>query len=574
MGDSQQAADVDAEAERLYIRRHGVHVTLEELVGEMLRLRPADPLSWIAMRLLSLRGVSQQMEKVLEVCIERKNVDDQFREVMAPLLGFPEAAAGSNASSQHGRPATLASASSMSDVQRDAPRGSMGAIAARKQKQINARACTVCGRDDRPGEQRAKGFKCHQCVGLPSNPYYVKQIEEAQKVIKGRDEEGGFVMNDYTIMAQLGQGSYGKVRLCEHNVSKQLYAVKCLSKANIIKAFCSGNPTAQRDEALKSIREEIKIMKKLEHPNIIRIYGTMESESELMIVMEYLEGGQVYPSTFPAPPMPVRKLKRVIVGIAKGLDFLHNNGVIHRDIKPDNILTDKRGNVKLADFGVSAEAEGETGEVHGFAGSPVFMAPELFEDSASAIEGEPTDVWSFGITVYAMAFGYLPKNFALSTNVQELGASICKAEIVFDHENPMVNDLLSKMLDRDPHARATLPQVCDHEMLRDVRIVKGHPVETVELSMKWDEPTATITLGPDGAGDTEGRDTMARFMRESKDQFQVITVNPYEVSLYDLSRDPRRRVRDAAPQVKSPKRPGREIEEEEWDSDDLEEEGM
>eukprot|EP01062_Namystynia_karyoxenos_P064667 TRINITY_DN576_c0_g5_i1.p1 TRINITY_DN576_c0_g5~~TRINITY_DN576_c0_g5_i1.p1 ORF type:complete len:578 (+),score=153.40 TRINITY_DN576_c0_g5_i1:89-1822(+) len=577
MGDSQQQAEAEAEAERLYIRRHGVHVTLEELVGDMLRLRPPDPLAYIAMRLLSLRGVSQEMEKVLEVCIERKTIDDQFREVIRPLIGLPADGAEGASSSANSRQqvalgASTVSAPSLADSQ--GPGRGSGTIAARKQKQISARACTVCGRDDRPGEQRAKGFKCHQCVGLPSNPYYVKQIEEAQKVFKGRDEEGGFVMNDYTIMAQLGQGSYGKVRLCEHNLSKQLYAVKCLSKANIIKAFCSGNPTANREDALKSIREEIKIMKKLEHPNIIRIYGTMESDSELMIVMEYLEGGQVFPSSFPAPPLKVRKLKRIIVGIAKGLDFLHNNGVIHRDIKPDNILTDKRGNVKLADFGVSTEAEGATGQVTGFAGSPAFMAPELFEESASAIEGEPTDVWSFGITVYCMTFGHLPKSFASTTNVQELGASIRKTEIVFNHSCELLNDLLSRMLDKDPHQRATLPQICDHELLKDVRIVKGHPVETVELSMKWDEPTGTITLGCSSDGDPEGCETMKRFMRESKDQFQVITVNPYEVSLYDISRDPRRRVQEKAPAKPAKPKPGSRIEEEDWDSDDLEEEGM
>eukprot|EP01062_Namystynia_karyoxenos_P064664 TRINITY_DN576_c0_g3_i1.p1 TRINITY_DN576_c0_g3~~TRINITY_DN576_c0_g3_i1.p1 ORF type:complete len:249 (+),score=92.37 TRINITY_DN576_c0_g3_i1:73-747(+) len=207
------------QAERLYIRRHGVHVTIEELVGEMLRLRPADPLAFIAMRLLSRRGVSQEMEKVLEVCVERKAIDDQFREVIAPLIG-PAAAGSPSRAEDRSLIASETSSSNPADPLES--RASTSSIAARKQKEISARACTVCGRDDRPGEQRAKGFKCHQCVGLPSNPYFVKQIEEAQRLIKGRDEDGGFVMNDYTIMAQLGQGSYGKVLLCEHDVSKQL----------------------------------------------------------------------------------------------------------------------------------------------------------------------------------------------------------------------------------------------------------------------------------------------------------------------------------------------------------------
>lgn len=449
----------------------------------------------------------------------------------------------------------------------------MGGVAARKQKQISARACTVCGRDDRPGEQRAKGFKCHECVGIPSNPLFVKQIEEAQKVIKGRDEEGGFVMNEYTLLLMLGQGSYGKVRLCEHNISKQLYAVKCLSKLSICKAYMSGNPTANREDGLKAIRDEIKIMKKLEHPNIIRIYGTMESDSEMMVVMEYLEGGPVYPSEFPATPMTLRKFKRVMVGISKGLDFLHNNNIIHRDIKPDNILCDKRGNVKLADFGMSAEAEGETAQVKGFAGSPMFMAPELFDEAANSVAGEPSDIWSFGITAYAMALGDLPPNFTQS-NVQELGTSIRETEIPFTHSDERVNSLLRIMLTKDPSERATIQQIVDHELLQDVRIIKGHPVENVELSLQWDKASETIKLGADQSGDTEGKETLAKFFTDSKDQFQIISVNPYEVSLYDISRDPRRKTREKEKPKDDTAADALEIEEEDWDSDDLEEEGM
>eukprot|EP01065_Artemidia_motanka_P029869 TRINITY_DN35937_c0_g1_i1.p1 TRINITY_DN35937_c0_g1~~TRINITY_DN35937_c0_g1_i1.p1 ORF type:complete len:583 (+),score=134.04 TRINITY_DN35937_c0_g1_i1:58-1749(+) len=558
----------DPDQERTYIRRNRVHIVLEELVSDTLRLRPQDPLLYIAMRLLSLKGIIQPMEDLIKASLEKKPHEDDWRDFVASQCGLrsgPQQTA-SLRSLPTDAPATPTLSESLKGV-------SMAtSIAARKQRQISARACTVCGRDDRPGEQRSKGFKCHECVGIPSNPYFVKQIEEAGKVIKGRDEDGGFVMNDYTIMAQLGQGSYGKVRLCEHNISKQAYAVKCLSKTSIIKAYTSGNPTAQREDALRAIRDEIKIMKKLEHPNIIRIYGTMESDSEMMVVMEYLEGGPVYPSVFPAEPMKLRRLKRCIVGIAKGLDFLHNNGIIHRDIKPDNILTDKRGNVKLADFGMSVEAEGETGQVRGFAGSPVFMAPELFDTESAAIEGEPTDVWSFGVTLYCMAFGRLPPNFVLSSQLGELGASIRETEIPFDHASAGVNSLLQKMLTKEPRARISLQQICDSDLLRDVRIVKGHPVETIELGLKWDEKTESISLGPDAAGDPEGQQTFSRFMTDSGKYFQIITVNPYEVSLYDLSRDPRRRDRGGS----APKRQQREsmIEEEDWDSDDLEEEGM
>ena len=107
--------------------------------------------------------------------------------------------------------------------------GSPSSGKSRKTRTITARACVVCGRDDRAGEVRAKGFKCHECVGLPSNQHFVREID-TDALVKGRDEDGLFVINDYTIIKNLGKGAYGKVRLCSHNHSNQSYAVKCLAK--------------------------------------------------------------------------------------------------------------------------------------------------------------------------------------------------------------------------------------------------------------------------------------------------------------------------------------------------------
>ena len=469
--------------------KHDLHIVLETLVGEALAERPDDPLVFIAAKLMSMREVPALMGELLRDVVQRKVVgDDDCRTYLQERLASPADTAIPDTaiplaplSSDASLTKNLSiSDHSLSPISPNSHVRSASTGANRAKKVISARACSVCGRDDRPGDQRKSGFKCFECVGLPSNPQFKKEIEEAQGLLKGRDSDGSFALNEYRIIRTIGQGSYGKVRLCVHNKSNQNYAIKFLSKDKLSKKIMSGNPNADNKEGIKKIRDEITIMKQLQHPNIIQIYGTMESESEIMIIMEHLEG-QIYPSTYPQKPIPLRKLKRYIVGITNGLQFLHEKHIVHRDIKPDNILLDKKDNVKLADFGVSAfAAEGVEGlMVEGFAGSPFFMPPEQFGSGCAAVEGPSGDVWSFGITLYAMAMGELPS--FKGTNVQDLGVSIQNTDILFNHESDLLNDLMRKMLQKDPQERATVDQILCHELLRDVRIVKGHPVETVWL---------------------------------------------------------------------------------------------
>eukprot|EP01062_Namystynia_karyoxenos_P064666 TRINITY_DN576_c0_g4_i2.p1 TRINITY_DN576_c0_g4~~TRINITY_DN576_c0_g4_i2.p1 ORF type:complete len:595 (+),score=144.38 TRINITY_DN576_c0_g4_i2:87-1871(+) len=423
----------------------------------------------------------------------------------------------------------------------------------RQVHEISARACVVCGRDDRPGEQRSKGFKCHTCVGLPSNPAFVQMIAETAQLKKGRDQSGGFVFNDYTIVANLGQGAFGKVRLCEHNVSKQLYAVKCLSKELLrVRAKRAAGQDALRQEGgaakkppvdpMQRIRDEVSIMSRLWHPNCIRIYGAMESDDEMMIVMEYLEGGQVFPSEYPCAPMPLHKFQRYATAIARGLDYLHDQRIVHRDIKPENVLLDKNGNLKLCDFGVSTRCDdSESFRVTGFSGTAAFMPPEAFE--ADSMEGEATDVWSFGVTLYAMAFGRLPP--FEGDNLREIGESIKHAEIPLGHAEPLVDDLLRRMLARDPTKRITLDGVLEHPLLAPVRIVKGHPVEIMNVQIVYDKELQQFSIRPD-EGDDRGARALVKYLEQSTGPFQIIQGNPYNVSLYDVARDPRRQRREPA----------------------------
>ncbi|KAJ9465851.1 CBL-interacting serine/threonine-protein kinase 15 [Diplonema papillatum] len=457
------------------------------------------------------------------------------------------------------------------EVQRDSPDSPFNDTAKsvgdkvhanRKAVKIAARACVVCFRDDRPGEVRAKGFKCHDCVGLPSKSNFVRLLDTQEQLVKGRDVDGMFIINDYTVIRNLGQGAHGKVRLCSHNKSNQSYAVKFLSKERIKEhrfpnylrsttspptspILQSGN--AHRDP-VSSAKDEVAIMARLSHPNIIQLYGTMESSGELMILMEYLEGGQIFPDTYPSEPIPVGRLQKYVKGIARGLDYLHSNGIIHRDIKPANILLDKRDNVKLADFGVSAQQDSaaESFRVCGFVGTPSFMSPEIFS-SSGAVEGEATDVWAFAVTLYIMAFGDMPFT---GFNLSELGQNIAKKPLTFKHKNASLNSLLKGMMDRNVANRMSIDKILLHGFVNSVRIVKGHPVETLTVDLDWSSAEGRMQVGkPTDEEEDRGRQVFRDFFDKSGRGFQITQGNDYSITLYDNLRDPLRKNSRTIPQL-------------------------
>ncbi|KAJ7111911.1 kinase-like domain-containing protein, partial [Mycena epipterygia] len=171
------------------------------------------------------------------------------------------------------------------------------------------------------------------------------------------------------------------------------------------------------------IRREIAIMKKCDHPNIVKFYSFIDDQmsASICLIMEYMEGGELQWTTDGGEPyLTMDQARRCMRDVVLGLEYLHLQGIIHRDIKPSNIMwTADRSHVKIGDFGVAHLASNDPTDVDGprHAGTPAFLAPEI-APGGDAPMGEVTpavDLWALGVTLFCMLFGRMPFEPAAAT---------------------------------------------------------------------------------------------------------------------------------------------------------------
>eukprot|EP01125_Pyxidicula_operculata_P017905 TRINITY_DN6324_c0_g1_i3.p1 TRINITY_DN6324_c0_g1~~TRINITY_DN6324_c0_g1_i3.p1 ORF type:complete len:1458 (-),score=499.55 TRINITY_DN6324_c0_g1_i3:1446-5765(-) len=194
----------------------------------------------------------------------------------------------------------------------------------------------------------------------------------------------------FQLLHVIGKGGRGVVYKGLDISNASAVAVKQVSLAGIPK------------EELKGIMSEIKLLKKLEHPNIVKYVDSVQTDNSLFIVLEFVENGSLADITKEVGRFPEPLIVIYISQILEGLDYLHEQGVIHRDIKGANILSTKDGTVKLADFGVATNTTDDTGHA---LGSPYWMAPEIIELNGSSTK---SDIWSLGCTIVELITGKPP----------------------------------------------------------------------------------------------------------------------------------------------------------------------
>ncbi|CBQ69711.1 related to calcium/calmodulin dependent protein kinase C [Sporisorium reilianum SRZ2] len=314
---------------------------------------------------------------------------------------------------------------------------------------------------------------------------------------KSKDlDDGSTVINQYKVTDTIGRGAYGTVRKAELVEDPDVkFAVKEFGKTRLRKTHRSeklrkptreraaarpanrSDPTnagsnaqqAEQDELkdpLTLIRHEIAILKKLHHPHVVKLFEVLDdpSKDSLYMVFEYCPDGTVIDVKLNhrVQPLPEDVARLYFVQILMGIEYLHENEIVHRDIKPDNILlSDDRKTCKIVDFGVS-EMFLKPGDdtMQKSAGSPAFMSPELCTAGHAEYHGKADDVWSFGVTLYCMVVGHLPFD---KDNFYEMYESIKNDEPDYpDHLSADLKDLLQKIFIKDPEQRITVPQMRDH----------------------------------------------------------------------------------------------------------------
>ncbi|XP_037122314.1 NUAK family SNF1-like kinase 1 [Syngnathus acus] len=249
----------------------------------------------------------------------------------------------------------------------------------------------------------------------------------------------------YELMETLGKGTYGKVKKAVDRASLQTVAIKTIRKERI---------TDDLDKI--HIQREIEITSSLQHSYIIRFLEVFESRDKIVIVMEYASKGELYDYILGKGKLAETEARSIFRQITSAVHYCHKNGVVHRDLKLENILLDQDLNVKLADFGLSNQYQRGT-LLQTFCGSPLYAAPEIV--SGLPYQGPEVDCWALGVLLYALVYSSMPFDGVSHSILKE---QICHGR--YRRPNPpsdacaLIDWLLTVRVDE----RATIEDVANH----------------------------------------------------------------------------------------------------------------
>ncbi len=249
------------------------------------------------------------------------------------------------------------------------------------------------------------------------------------------------------IPAELGKGSFGRVYLVTHNITKKKYALKVINKRKLIQTY--GN--------CQLIKNEVEIHSKLNHRNIIRLYNMHETNDEFQILLEYADKGNLFSLIQKDNGFNESKAYEYFIQMVNAVYFLHQNNIIHRDIKPENILLGENDLLKLCDFGWAKELT--INKRSTFCGTMEYMAPEIMGNEKYDFS---VDVWSLGILLYELIMGHSPFRSKKDRNIV---IKIKLHDLVFDKNKNLSQeciDLIKGLLDSNPLTRLRLKDIFEH----------------------------------------------------------------------------------------------------------------
>ncbi|XP_069016920.1 MAP/microtubule affinity-regulating kinase 3a isoform X9 [Embiotoca jacksoni] len=333
----------------------------------------------------------------------------------------------------------------------------------------------------------------------------------ARTGVRSRSSDEQPHVGNYRLLKTIGKGNFAKVKLARHMLTGREVAIKIIDKTQL-------NPNS-----LQKLFREVRIMKILNHPNIVKLFEVIETDRTLYLVMEYASGGEVFDYLVAHGRMKEKEARAKFRQIVSAVQYCHQKHIVHRDLKAENLLLDADMNIKIADFGFSNEFT-MGNKLDTFCGSPPYAAPELFQ--GKKYDGPEVDVWSLGVILYTLVSGSLPFDgqnlkelrervlrgkyripFYMSTDCENLlkrflvlnPAKRGTLEVREDAENQIMKDRwINAGFEEDELKPYTEPELDIMDQKRiDVMVGMGYNLEGIQESlakMKYDEVTATYLL--------------------------------------------------------------------------------
>ncbi|XP_050996063.1 serine/threonine-protein kinase DCLK3 [Acomys russatus] len=266
------------------------------------------------------------------------------------------------------------------------------------------------------------------------------------------------VEKHYDIGRVIGDGNFAIVKECKHRGSKQAYAMKIIDKSKL----------KGKEDIVDS---EILIIQSLSHPNIVKLHEVYETEVEIYLIMEYVQGGDLFDAIIESVKFPEAEAAVMITDLCKALVHMHDKKIVHRDLKPENLLVqrneDKSTTLKLADFGLAKHV---VRPIFTVCGTPTYVAPEILSEKGYGLE---VDMWAAGVILYILLCGFPPFR-SPERDQDELFSIIQQGQFEFlapywDNISDAAKDLVRHLLVVDPKKRYTAHQVLQHPWIEAAR---------------------------------------------------------------------------------------------------------